>query len=100
MVNLGAQARVAVGQHVGDVDVGSLTETRVVVQDNNSTDLAGIERRGCFGLTILEQVRVEGILGHTVDLGRTAGVVDGTMSQRTVYIVLVQDHLGVTSQVK
>ena len=62
--------------------------------------VGGVQAGGSQGLTILEQITVEGILGHTVHLGRTASVVDGTMCKRALDVVLVQDHLLVTGEVK
>ena len=100
MVHLSRQARIAIGKHIADVDVGSLTIGRLIVEHNNYALIALVKTGGSQGLTIIEQVTVEGILGHTVHLGRTAGVVDGTVSKRTFYIVLVHNHLIITGEVK
>ena len=100
VVNLSRQARVTVSQHVGDIDVGSLAQTRVVVKDNDGTVVGLIQASGGQRLTILEQIAVEGVLGHTVNLSRTASVVDSTVSEGALDVLLVQDHLIVTSQVK
>ena len=100
MVNLSRQARVTVSEHVADVDVVSLTQTGVVVEGNHGTAVSLVQAGGSQGLTILEQVAVERILSHTIDLGRTAGVVDGTVSKGALDVVLVQNHLLVTGQVK
>ena len=100
-VNLSSKTRVAVSEHISHVNVRLRLgkETRIVDNIHNPTFVARIHRGVSQRLAIAEQVAVESVFVDTVHLGRTASVVDSTMSHHTQNIVLVENHLLVAREV-